>query len=282
MHMSWFVYAISAVMVFTSYDLLSRYFGSNSKDPQAFAVVYNSLAFLVALVFFLFEPTQFVSQNLSVVVLGLLGLLVWGFFGRVEYETRKRVQASLLTIFTRLAYIVTFVLSVIFLHESVSLHKIMALLLILMANLLVAQKLERKHLEGAVYAVLLSVILGTGWFIDKFVSAQWGISFYIMLSFFSPILVSALVPPLGWERIKGEINNTAKWMVVLPVINVSGYYLMLKAFSLAEGSRVILVIAFTQILTILLSALFLGEKEHFGRKIIAGVLGVIALILLQI
>ena len=278
--MNWFGYALSAVFIFSSYDILSRHLGKDSKSPQAFAVIFNFLASLGAFIFFLLIPSHFQARSWTI-VLGIIGITIWGLFGRVEYEAHKRVQASTLTVFTRLAYIVTFILAILFLHESATFKKIVALFLILFASFLIAQKLKKKDLSGAIYALLLSSILGFGWFIDKFVSNEWGISFYILLSFLSPIISNLLLPPLSLTKIKEEVKNSTWLMLILPIIDVGGYYLMLKAFSLAEGSKVILVIAFTQILTILLGIIILNEKEHFYRKIIAGVLGVIALILLK-
>ncbi len=279
--MNWFGYALSAVFVFSFYDILSRHLGKNSKNPQAFSVMFNLLSSFVALIFFIFLPSKFEAKTFWLIVIGVVGLVIWGLFGRIEYEAHKRVQASILTIFTRLAYVVTFILAVVFLHEGVTFKKVTALVLILVANFLVASKLKKKDLKGVIYAILLSFVLGFGWFIDKFVSSKWGISFYILLSFLSPAIVSFLLPPLNLKTLRNEIKNSTSLIFILPVINVGGYYLLLKAFSLGEGSRVILVIAFTQILTILLGVFILNEREHFYRKILAGAISVIALILLK-
>jgi drug/metabolite transporter (DMT)-like permease len=280
--MNWFFYSLLAVLCFSSYDILSRVFGLNAKNPRVFAIIYNAIVAAMALIIYFIFPSRPNHLSLFSIVIGVCGLFIWAIFGRLEYYAHKHVEASLLTIVTKIATVITFLASIVFLHEGITLQKIISVILIISANIIVLNPHKKKNMsEGILYAFLVALTLGIGWTIDKVASTAWGVSFYIFFSFLSPVVVNALIPVVKKQEIIVEVKNTSWLIFVLGTLNLFGYYALLMAFSVGEGSRVILVTSFSQILTILAGIIILKEKTHMLRKIIAGVMGILAIILLN-
>ncbi|OGK12185.1 hypothetical protein A3C98_04390 [Candidatus Roizmanbacteria bacterium RIFCSPHIGHO2_02_FULL_37_15] len=280
--MSWFSYAILATFCFTSYDLISRILSLKSINPRVFSVIFCTLVSLFAIVLFFFAPTYPEKMNRFIFILGIVGLLIWAIFGRLEYYVHKMVEASTLTIVIRLAYVITFLGSLILLNEHITLKKILAVIVIFIANILIIKPTGRKKLDtGIFYALLLAFFLGIGWMIDKIVSNHWGVSFYVILSFLSPAVLNALIPPIKKKEFISEIRNTSWHIILLALLNTLGYYFLLKAFALGEASRVILVTSMAQIMTIVLGIWLLKERDNALRKILAGLLAFGGILLLR-
>lgn len=63
--------------------------------------------------------------------------------------------------------------------------------------------------------------------------------------------------------------------------NFIGFYLGLKAFILADATKVIPVIQTTTLMTVMVGVLFLKERSHLTKKILAGIIAVIGVFLLR-
>jgi len=210
------------------------------------------------------------------------GLLVWSFFARLEFATRKIVEASVLIVILRLAPVVTLVASLIFLHEILTWKIMLALALILTANLLLISKNTRlKSKPHLLPALALAVCLGLGWFFDKLVSGHYALPFYAALSFAVPSLFNAITPPLPRKFFLKEWRLSSWRIPLLAAFNVLGYYFYLLALKTGEVSKVALMISMSGILTIILGVVILRERDLIKEKCLAGTLILISLFLLQ-
>lgn len=280
--MDWFVWAILATGLFTVYSLLSRMLAVKAINPRAFAVIYNAAVAFIAGLFILLNPSEIKEVPLNILILTVLAMLNWGVFGRMEFITRKMVEASTLTIIFRISYVVTFVFSILLFKEVVSVQKIMALVLIVAANILIFYRGKGlKFSKNFVVPLITVAALGLGWLFDKKVSGCYPLFIYVFISFGFPSVFSYLTPPLSKAAVVTEIKNTSWKIFLLALVNFLGYYIFLTAINLGEVSRVILITSFSQIFTIILGVWLFKEREMLKEKIIAGVLVLGSIILLR-
>ena len=68
--------------------------------------------------------------------------------------------------------------------------------------------------------------------------------------------------------------------IFLALINALGYFFFMKAMTVGEASKVVLVVTLNEVLTIVGGVFFLGEREYGKEKIAAGVIVVAASLLL--
>lgn len=282
--MNWLSYAIIALVTFSGYDLLSRHLGVQSKHPRAFGAVYYFTAALVTPILLVVEPIQIPSLSFLTIFLTACGLFVWILFGRLEYFVHKHVEASILTILIRLGPVITFVLSVFLLGESMTLGKVAGLVLTIAASVIVigtpSIEMFRKQ-KGLSYGIALAIILGVAWTFDKVLSPIYGVVLFTTLSFLAPALSNALAPPIPWSTLQKELRMGSWKMVVLAFFNIIGYGAMMKALILGDATNVIPIATATPPLVVLGGVIFLKERTDIGKKALATLLVVLAIYLMR-
>jgi drug/metabolite transporter (DMT)-like permease len=140
--------------------------------------------------------------------------------------------------------------------------------------------LKLKVDRGFIYSALLGVILGIGWTIDKVVASVWGAVLYSAISSFSSSAFAMAVPPIKITAIKKQIKLITPMFIFLALINAVAYYYFMKAMTVGEVSKVVLVMTLNEILTIIGGVFFLKETSFWLEKIIAGIIVVSASFLL--
>ncbi|MFA6183694.1 MAG: DMT family transporter [Parcubacteria group bacterium] len=280
--MNWITYTILTVIFLTALNLLMRVLAVNSKNPRAFSFIFNSWGALFAFLLFIIQPRQtFATPDISIILLVLLSIILYGTYERIQFYARKEIEVSTITVLFRLAPAITFISSILVLGESFSTKKLIGVILIITATILASYKKTTIKFSKALITVLIcAMMLGIAWTIDKKVmSTEFSPQFYSLLIWAAPLLYIYL-PRIPRQDLKTEIY-TGSWKIpLLALINVLGYYFQLKATSLADVSVVIPLISVSTIFIVLGGIILLKEKSNIMNKIIAGAIVSIGVILL--
>ncbi len=281
--MLWLVFALLSALLFALVALLSRVISINSAHPRAYSVIFGLSGSVCTLFLFLVEPFSFRPVSAIVLVLTLVSTICYGLGDRLAFTVSKSIEASLLTIIDNLTPVVTFVASLIFLGEGFTLKKLVAVVFILLGNLLVVYRGTAIKFDKAFFLALFSAAcLGIGLTIDKRISIAYALPVYTFINFFVPVLYNIFLPPLPF-RIIAQQFKVAFWRVtLLAAMSVLGYYFTLKAFSLADASKVVPIMSSSTILVVLSGAIFLKERSYLGRKVIAGICVCVGVVLLSV
>jgi len=279
--MNWFFLALTATSFFILYNLLSRILAIRSTSPRAFTILYNGIAAGLSVCLLVLEPFSIPSLSFEIIALSCVGFIIWALFARMEFLSKKYVEASTLTIIFRLAPLVTVVTSLLFLHEPFTPAKAVAIGCIIIANIILAYNNKRISLRHLGFAVILASSLGLGWIFDKLVSHYYPLSFYTILSFGIPSLLNAITPPISTKEIAKEWKTSTWKIPLLASINIAGYYMYLLALRTGEISKVSIVISSAGIITMILGIWLLKERKMLGRKLCAGVFILLSILLLQ-
>lgn len=283
--MTWIHYALISLFVFSGYDLLSRYLATKSDNPRVFSTLYNGFIALMSPVLFLIDPIR--PANLDLISLGLatLGVIVWGLFARFEFYAHSHVKASTLTIVLKLAPLLNFVLALLILREPLTLAKLGGLILIILANAVIFLSQNRRDIisdAGLKYAIIVAVLLAIAWLLDSINVKSWGLATYGLISYIGGAIICGLFPRITLSQIKKELQLTPFWQIlILSAVNLVGYSSLLKALSLGPASNVMPIVTSTPPLVVLFGAVFLGEKDHLPRKLLATLLILSAIFLLR-
>ncbi len=277
----WFILALASTLVFLIYDLLSRVLVVKSDDPRAFSALYNFAAGFFSLGLFLIDRFQWHKIPLSIWLLTVAMIVVYGIFNRTEYAAKKHIEASLFAVVGKGASVVAFFASIIFLSESVTWQKLVAAFLIFFANYMVIHRQKSGGFtKGLPYALVMIISLGIGWTIDKKASPYFPLPLYAFLGYTIANVFVIFFPTIPLRTYKKELQKAGWKLWVLSAVAAVGYYLLLKAFSYGEASKVILIFSTRTIVTIILAILLLKEKSDIPKKLFAGALTVIAVTLL--
>lgn len=281
--MTWQILSILSLVCFAGYEVLSRKISIDSDNPVALSVVYNFVISLLTPLLFFIEPIPKIALTTHSIMLTLLSIAVWALFGRFEYSSHKHVEASLFSIITKVAPVITFILSIIFYKEQVTANKIIGMAVVLSASVYVLFSEEKRKIstKGINFALMTTLLLGIGWTLDKSVAPYYGIALFSAISFLSPTIVNALFPPIGFKALVAELKRVTWKLPVLATFNLMGYASLVKALTLGDASKVTTIASATTPFVVMLSALALNEKSNLTKKLIIGIVTIMGIYLLS-
>lgn len=281
----WLLLSLLAALIFAALNLLTRILAVKSTHPRAFSFVYNGWGVLFAIIVYLLEgagiPNLFKLPAHQFVYLSLAALF-YALFERSQFIARKHIESSTLAVVFRLTTVTAFLGSLIVFKESASLSKIVGTTLLIGSSLIVIHKNPHiKNVRALGVAVFCAVALGLAWMTDKQASVGLSASFYSALMWAIPLPFIAL-PTLTVSQIKIEMR-IGWWKIALAAfLNVLGFVLYIKALSLAEASRVIPIVSSSSATLSVFGGIFLlNEKTYMTRKLIAGILMFLGILLLK-
>lgn len=280
----WLLLSLLSALAFTALNLLTRVLAVKSNHPRAFSFVYNCWGVLFATSIFLLEGSGI--PRLSMLPSRQLGYLAlaacfYALFERYQFIARKHIESSTLAIVFRLTTVTAFVGSLVLFNEPAPLSKIVGATLLIGSSLIVTHKNPHlKNTRGLWVAVLCAIVLGLAWMLDKPASVGLSPSFYSALMWAIPLPTIAF-PALTFHQIKNEFMIGSWKIATAAFLNVFGFVLYIKALSLAKASRVIPIVSSSATVVVLGGIFVLNEKTFIGRKLIAGALMFIGILLLK-
>ncbi len=280
----WLILSLMAVAMFTIQNLLMRVLAVKSEHPRTFSFVFNGWGTFFAAILFLIERPSLAalpefSWTQTILIIG--AILGYGLYERSHFLARKELDASTTAILFRLSPVVTFIGAIFFLYEPLSITKLLGAATLIGASFLVVHKNPKLRASRAVWiAVFAAVMLGLAGVFDKPASlgipanlysvALWGLS-----------LIIVAFPKLSLSQLKKECIMGGWKVALTALLNVVGFVFYVQALSLADASLVTPVTSSSGTLTVLAGIFILKEKTFIGRKILAGVLMLIGILLLR-
>jgi drug/metabolite transporter (DMT)-like permease len=280
----WIYYTLGSIVFFTLLNLLQRKLSVDSKNPRAMSVIFNSFAAIAAILLF-FTTNSYSNFKLpsspASWLLVVCVTFLYASYERGRFYVAKTIDASVFSTIMNIGLLVSFIGSIIFFAEAVTVFKIIGAVLILTALLLVSYSKHKSKSsgKGLMVGVLISIIIGFAWLFDKKSSEYFNADTYNIFVWTLPI-VFIYLPYIKFADLKEEFIRGSWKLALLAVINVVGYFFQLKALALYEASRVLSLISTTTILTVLFGIVILNEKENALKKVIAGILAVIGIFFL--
>lgn len=280
----WLVLSLAAVLMFTSQNLLMRVLAVRSDHPRTFSFIFNLWGTLFALLIFIFErPSLDSLAHMSwfqILLIGGAGL-GYGLYERTHFLARKNIDASTTAIVFRLNSVIGFIGAIIFLHEPLTFTKFIGAIILIGASLVVIHKNPNIHANRfLLIAIFSATALGFAGLFDK--PASFGIPATLysaaMWAFSLPVIA---LPKMTYKQLKKEFLIGGWKVAFTAFLNVFGFILYLKALSLADASRVIPITSTTGTLTVLAGIFILKENTYIGRKILAGILMLVGILLLK-
>lgn len=280
----WLILSIAAALAYTSVDLLMRLLAVKSDSPRTFSFVYNCWGALFALIIFLLERSTLPDIRLipwyQFIFIGITAIL-YGLFERFQFIARKGIDASTLVIIFRLTPVIAFAGSLLFFKESLELYKLLGSILLIGSSVVIIHKNPQFRANPALLiALFCAAFLGFAWMLDKPASMEIPASLYSAVMWALPLAFIAF-PTIPIKQIVKEFS-LGGWKVALTAfLNVLGFVFYLKAFVTADASRVIPIVSSSATLVVLGGIFLLHERTYLKRKLLAGILMLIGILLLR-
>lgn len=273
------IYLIVSVIFNQSYKIVTK---KNINDGVLTILIQSisiiTCIFLLPLFKFKF-PTDF-----KVYLFLFVSIIFYTINDRLGTTARKGLESSTYIILKQMSTVFMIFMGIVFFKEPFILKKIIGSLLIILSNVLVFYKKENfkinKHL---IFGIVANASLAIALFLDVNNSNKFNLSFYVLLTFLIPMILIFLFERIKIKDVVKEYNNSNKSALI--ITGVTWTFMMvtkLKSYELGTISVVATLTSLTVILNIIVSYFFLKEKNNMLRKIIAGLLIIVGIILIKI
>jgi drug/metabolite transporter (DMT)-like permease len=252
-------------------------------DPVSYAIIFHFLIGILNLIFALIHGFQIPALN-ATLFLFIFASILWGAGTIFLFKSLKLIEASEVTIIGTSKSLVTIVGSVIFLGEIFNLQRVFGTVIILIA-VFFASKVESglKFNKGVIFTLTMSLLYGSAIVVDAFIVRTYDPVSYLALSNLLVGILLILFSPKKIVQIKNTFDpNFIEKMFPLSVL--SSLQAIAFYVALAMGNHVSQMGIINQaqvIITVLLAVIFLKEKDHLFRKLLAGILATFGIILLK-
>jgi drug/metabolite transporter (DMT)-like permease len=282
--MTWLYYSLGAAVSFTFLNILSRILTVESKNPRAFSIVFNIICIIMSLILFIVVgsyKTISLPTRIDAWIYLLIASFFYGLNERFRFLISKILEASIYSVLSNITVIIAFFISFFLYKETLTTTKFFGSILILLSLVLVTElKKSKLSSKGIFLGIVTSIYLGIAMSLDKKGAIFFNPEMYNILLWAVPFIV-LYFPGIKIKEIKAEFKQFSWKIILLAFFNFVGFYLGLKAFLLAEATKVIPVIQATTLMTVIAGVFLLKERSNLAKKIIAGLIAVLGVFLLR-
>lgn len=282
--MNWFLLILASVFTISFSNILQKVALKDDKsDVLAYSFVFQFLSGLTVLVITLFTGFQMppvADYPVHFIVMGLLYAGATYFF----FKALQLIDLSQLVIFHSTRAFWTMIAAAVFLGERINLIQILGAVIVFSAIFLVSFKKGRFKLnKGSWYALIAGICIGLALVLDSYLlkfSEQFS---YTVVAFFIPAFFLLLINARNLAQIRKVSTSPVIFKILGPAL-LFGISVLLIYGSLSSGgnaSQVMPIGLSSTVLIVILSAVFLREREELWKKLFAGILVIIGVFLLR-
>lgn len=282
--MTWLYYTLLAVLSYSIFYILTRVFlKEKSSDAISYAIVFNFVCAIIISAVSL--KSGFVLPDIKNYYLNFgLMALVYTTSQVLIFKASKTVEASELIILSSTRVLWTIGTALIFLGEAFNVSKIIGTILILFS--VVYLSLKRKGIslnKGHLYALAAAICLGVGFVNDSYILRQADAISYGALAFILPAILTAVVFPSSTLKLIRYLSFKLLMKICLLGIFYSvGLVASYSAYkSGGNASQIVPIGQSIVIVTVILSVLFLRERDDLLKKLVAAIIMSIGVLLLR-
>lgn len=284
--MSWQLLIGISVLIYSVSVLIQRVLLKDDKsDPMSFSIFFQIGVALVTAILVLSIngsiPIPDMSKiSWSVIVMTVLYALANIFI----FKSLKTTEASNFTIIFSSKTLFAVLGSILVFSEKLSADKLIGVLLILAGVVIVSiKKFELKFSKGEVFAFLAAIAFGLANTNDGFLVKFFDPYSYVVIGFLLPGILIALLYPKKLKDVSVYVKKNMLWKMIIlcGLYGISAVAFFAALQIVPNVSQAFAINAFGGVLTVLLSIIFLKEKDNLLRKIIGAVLSLVGVLLVN-
>lgn len=280
---NWVFYAILYIVLSTIFTQFYKISTKNLNNAGALTVVLEIIGVIAALLICPFFEIKFPSDIKVYAFLGL-SIIFYAITDRVNTTVRSGIEASTFSMLKQLSTTFMILAGIILAKEDFILHKFIGAMLIIFSNVFIFYKKGEFKLNRYIWlGVLANIAYTIALFLDVNISDNFNLPFYVALTLGIPALLICLVERIKFSEIRNEFKNADKKVIFTTGITWSlSIIAVLRAYQLQNVSIVAPIGSLTVLSNVIVGYLFLNEKDNLLRKIMAGILIVISIVLIKI
>ena len=283
--MTWLILTIVSAITGAITKILQKVLlGGRQSDPVAFAFIFQLSVAGLFLAYTLLSGS-FYEPNLGGLIPNILVMTLFYCVGNIfTFNAFKLAEASEVSIIFATSAVWSALSAVALLGERLSYIKILGILLVLSGVILINLKKSRWHINrGHLFALLGAMLFGLAFTNDAYIIGRYkDVASYMVLAFALPAITSLLFKPSAISSVKYflEIKIFGK-MLLCGVFYALSAITIFTAYKIGGQAAIISSVQQTSLIfTVLMSYLFLGEKDNMRNKLIGMGLAFVGVVLL--
>ena len=281
--MNWELFAVMGIITTSIAALFERVLmRDDTSDPISFAIIFQFLLGAITLSLALVFGKFILPTDGTMWFRYIISAFLWAGSTAASLNAMKLLPVGEAIIIGTFNIIVTITLGILLFNEKLSLNTILGTLLIITAILIVfSEKLSFKSRSGIIFALLSAFFGGIAVINDMFILNTYEAFSYTTIMSILPGFVLLLVFPKqlikNYRLFNLKIIKTMTLLAFFYSIQAITYYLAIEQN--APISKLSPLSKSSIILTVLLAAIFLKEKTHIPKKILAAIIVTVGAVL---
>ena len=272
------IYLIVSVIFNQGYKLITNKETNDGALTILIQIISSSMCIILTPLFDFKFPTDY-----KVYIFLFIAIIFYTLNDRLGTTARKGIDASIYSILKQLSTVFMIIMGILFFKEEFLVNKIIGSILIILSNILVFYKKDNfKFNKYLILGIIANISLSLALFIDVNYSNEFNLAFYVLLTFFIPCILIFVFEKIKVKELISEYKESNK--IILFLTSVSWTLMMitkLKSYELGSVIVVAPISSLTVILNIIVSYFLLNEKSDLIKKIIAGILILIGVVLIK-
>ncbi|MBU0756900.1 MAG: DMT family transporter [Nanoarchaeota archaeon] len=279
---TWFIYAVLASVLFSAAIILQKKM-LQKQDHVFFSSYMQFIISIFALAAFIFTNGKLPSPAMAAASFIYTGVF-FGLGTLFYFKGLKHAEAGVSSIISLLRLVFAMFGGILVFHEKMTALKVSGILLIVIGIISIFLKKGLIKKNAGIRALMLSsVFFGIGMLGDKFFVQRMDRMAYMVMAFFAPALFILILNPkitANFKRIRFfSGDNTA--ILFTAIVTFSSIFFLISSYANGgDVSGTIPIYQTSAVLVVVLSAIFLDEKDNLLRKVMGAAIAVAGVILL--
>jgi drug/metabolite transporter (DMT)-like permease len=281
--MGWLILVLVGTLFWSITTLLQRAFlKEEQSDAYTYAIVFQLLVSFSILIYVLF--TDFNIPSLKPILFNLvLMTILYAVANFTLYKGLQLIEASEMTILLSSKSIWTMWAATIFLNEKITPLRIIGTLLIISGVIVISWKKKvLKFNKGYTLILISAALFGLAFTNDAFILKVMEAPSFSVLAFGFPAIALLLIRPKSFKELRFFFQKNR----LIKVLEASLFYsiaaVTIYAAYRAGGnvSQISPITQLTIVINVILSYIFLKERNFLLRKIIGSLLALVGVLLI--
>ena len=280
---SWWIFMILYLVFVAIFNQFVKISTKTSKHDGALTAILQLVAGISVLVFIPFFEIKFPTDYKIWLFLGL-SIIFYAINDRIHTTARKNLEVSMDSILRQLSTVFVFIVGITFFKEESSLFKILGITLILFSNILILYSKGNFKLNKYVWINLISILsYSIATCLDVGNSGNFTLPIYISTTLVVPAILIIIFEKIKLKELKDEFLTGNKKAILIGGLSWGLLILaLLRAYGLADVTIISPLSALSVIINVIVSYIFLKERNSIVKKIISAVGIAIGVLLITI
>jgi len=273
----WIIYALVSAIFSGLTSVLASYSSKLNKVDSILITTIRTfiilvLSFIATLIYKTFNEIYNldIKTIIFLILSGISTTLLWIFY----FKALDTGDVSKVTPIDKTSIVITLILSMIFLHEKITIIKVISIIFILIGTLLTVNKktTNEKDNKWILYSILTAIFTSTTTIISKIGlnDIDSVLATFIRTVIVIIILMFIVIIKKKYVYLKDISKKSLRYVIYSGITNTLSWLFYFASLKDGETSIVFTIEKLSIIVTILLSVIFL--KEKLNRKQIIGII----------